>query len=62
MSDDWIERDRLLTAIHENTKDLPKKLEEHKNWDDKRFLVVYLAIIIVASASGVLSTVVGLFK
>jgi hypothetical protein len=59
---DWIERDRLLTEIHTNTKDLPLKLDEHKKWDDKRFLIVYLAIVVVASASGVLTSVVALLK
>lgn len=62
MDQDWIQRDRLLTEIHSNTKDLPKKLDEHIKFDDKRFIIVYLAIIIVASASGVLNNVISLLK
>ena len=60
MSRDWIERDRLLSEIHANTRDLPKKLEDHQAWDNKRFFILYVLIVVMAAAGGFLSEVLGI--
>lgn len=44
----------LLIKIHENTKDLRADLAAHAAWDNKRFMWVGIALVITASASGIL--------
>lgn len=52
----------LLIQIHANTKELPTDFKKHTELDDRRFLAVYVAIIIVAASSGVLNVLLGNIK
>lgn len=52
----------LIIKIHENTKDLPSRFDEHEKWDNKRFLWGLIAILVLAASSGVLNQVLSITK
>ena len=40
MSNDWIERDRLLSEVHSDVKHIVQWAKEHHEDDDRRFKIV----------------------
>lgn len=40
MTEDWIERDRLLTEVHSDMKHLVKWSKDHNDDDNRRFALV----------------------
>ena len=62
-------RDEILGEIHSDMKHMIKWTDEHDRKDDSRFSEINkkllwggLAILVIASASGVLGQVLGFFK